>query len=418
MHDFHYKNGELYCEKVLISTIAKEYPTPFYLYSYNTIVGHFNKIKEAFKDVDPLICFSMKSNSNLNICKALVNEGAGLDIVSGGELFKALKVGCSAENIVYASVGKTEEEIKEAIEKGILLFNVESVPELIMIDTVAKRLNKKATAAIRVNPDVKPYTHDYITTGTKEKKFGVDFKTAEDIFDNANKYSNVDLKGLHVHIGSQITEAKPFVEAIERVLDFLKKNNIEIEWLNLGGGFGIVYEDEKASTAQDFAGKIVPLIKDKPFKVILEPGRFIMGNGGVLVCKVLYVKTSSAGKRFAIVDAGMNDLLRPSLYEAHHDIFPIVKRESETHKYDVVGPICESGDYLALGRELQEIIPGEYLSVMGAGAYGFSMASNYNSRPRPAELLVMDEAVKVIRPAETRQDLIRGEKILKEFKAK
>ncbi|RKY42437.1 MAG: diaminopimelate decarboxylase [Candidatus Makaraimicrobium thalassicum] len=416
MHEFHYKNGILNCENIPLTDVVKEYPTPFYLYSYKTLMDHFRKIREAFKEVDPLICFSMKSNSNLNICRALVNAGAGLDVVSGGELYKALKAGCPPGKIVYASVGKTEEEIKNAIQKHILFFNVESVPELIMIDTVAKSLRKKARVAIRLNPDVKSSTHDYLNTGTEEKKFGIDFNMAEDIFDNANKYSHVKLNGIHVHIGSQITETAPFVNAIRKVLDFMEKGKIEIEWLNLGGGFGIVYGREKATTAREFADEIIPLIKNKPFKFILEPGRFIAGNSAVLVCKVLYVKIGSSGKKFAIVDAGMNDLIRPSLYHAYHDICPVVERKSEAQKYDVVGPICESGDYLALDREFPELMAGEYLSVMGTGAYGFSMASNYNSRPRPAELLVTGGRVRLIRPAETYRDLIRGEKILKEFK--
>ncbi len=415
MHEFHYKEGVLHCEDVAITDIVKEHPTPFYLYSYKTIMDHFQKIQDAFKELNPLICFSMKSNSNLSICKALVDEGAGLDIVSGGELFKALKVGCPPERIVYASVGKTEEEIKDALQKGILLFNVESLPELIMIDTVSRRLNKKATAALRLNPDVKADTHDYITTGTKEKKFGIDFATAEDIFDNANKYSNVDIKGVHIHIGSQITDPAPFVATIKKVLDFLEKGNITVEWLNLGGGFGIVYGQEEPTTAQEFASEIVPLLKGKPFKYIFEPGRFIMGNSGILVSKVIYVKTGTTDKKFAIVDAGMNDLIRPSLYNAYHEIRPVVVRRANHYDYDVVGPICESGDYMGLDRELPELMAGEYLAIMAAGAYGFTMASNYNSRPRPAELLVAGGKVKVIRDAETYQDLIHGEKILKEF---
>lgn len=411
MHDFLYRNGVLHCEGIPLTDIVKEYPTPFYLYSQHTVMDHFSKIQKAFKEVDPLICFSMKSNSNLSICKALVDAGAGLDIVSGGELFKALKVGCPPERIVYASVGKTEEEITEAIRKGILFFNVESLPELIMIDTIAKHMNKKVNVALRVNPDVKADTHDYITTGTKEKKFGIDFKTAEDIFDNANKYSHVDLKGVHVHIGSQITDPEPFVISLKKVLEFIERSNITIEWLNLGGGFGIIYKEEKATTAEEFAAKIIPLIKNKPFKLILEPGRFIVGNSGILVSKVIYVKIASSGKRFAIVDAGMNDLLRPSLYSAYHEIIPVIERESEKYKYDIVGPICESGDYLGLDRDLQELVAGEYLAVLGAGAYGFTMASNYNSRPRPAELMVADDEVRVIRNAETYRDLVRGEKL-------
>ena len=416
MNEFRYKDDVLFCEEMAITDIVKDHPTPFYLYSYKAIIDHFNKIKNAFKSVDPMICFSMKSNSNLNFCRALVNEGAGLDIVSGGELYKALKVGCPPEMIVYASVGKTEEEIEDAINADIFSFNVESVPELIMIDSVARRLKKRPNVALRVNPDVKPDTHDYITTGTKEKKFGIDFESAEKIFDNANKYSNVQLRGLHVHIGSQITKTEPFVEAVTRVLDFLEKANIDIDWLNIGGGFGIVYDEEDAKTADEFAKELVPLLKDKPFKIILEPGRFVAGNSGVLVCKVTYVKKTPAGKNFAIVDAGMNDLLRPSLYDSYHNVLPVVKMKTAEQKYDVVGPICESGDFLALDRNIPELVSGEHLAVMSAGAYGYVMASNYNSRPRPAELMVINGEVKEVRPRETYKDLIRGEKIIKELR--
>jgi diaminopimelate decarboxylase len=285
-----------------------------------------------------------------------------------------------------------------------------------MIDTVAGKLGKKARVAIRVNPDIKADTHDYITTGTKEKKFGIDFRHTEDIFDNANKYPHVELKGLHVHIGSQITDTEPFVGALEKILDFLDKSSIDIEYLNIGGGFGIVYRDEKFTTAEDFAGAVTPILKGRKFKVILEPGRFIMGNSGILVTKVLYVKTGATKKKFAIVDAGMNDLLRPSLYKAYHEIRPVVKRRAGNETYDVVGPICESGDYLALDRELPSLIPGEYLAVMSAGAYGFTMSSNYNSRPRPAELMVINGDVRTIKAAESYKDLIRGEKIPKELK--
>ncbi|KJJ85070.1 diaminopimelate decarboxylase [Candidatus Omnitrophus magneticus] len=416
MNEFKYKGNILYCEDVSILDIVKDYSTPFYLYSHRTIVDHFLKIKNAFSAIDPLICFSMKANSNLNICKALLNEGCGLDIVSGGELYKALKIGCPPSKIVYASVGKTEEEIETAIRKKIFSFNVESIPELIMIDTVARRLKTKPRVALRVNPDVKPDTHDYITTGTKEKKFGIDFKTAEDIFDNANKYSNVSIKGLHVHIGSQITDVEPFITSLKKVLDFVEKGNIGLEWLNIGGGFGIMYHDESAKTAEDFARAIIPILKARNLKIILEPGRFIVGSGGILVCKVLYVKTGVTGKNFAIIDAGMNDLIRPSLYKAYHEVLPVAKLDTTSLVYDVVGPICESGDYLALDRSLPKLSSGEYLAVMSAGAYGYTMASNYNSRPRPAEIMVIDGHVKIIRRAETYKNLIAGERIIKELK--
>ncbi len=415
MHEFRYKDDVLHCEDVPIADIIREHPTPFYLYSYETLMDHFRKIRKAFREVDPLICFSMKANSNLNICRALVNEGAGLDIVSGGELFKALKAKCPPERIVYASVGKTEKEIEFAIRRNIFFFNVESVPELVMIDSVAKRLGKKPRVALRLNPDVKADTHDHMTTGTKEKKFGIDFKSAQDVFDNANKYSNVQFNGVHVHIGSQITDTKPFVAAVSRVLDFLEASSVKVEWMNIGGGFGIDYGQEKARTADEFAEKIVPLIKDKPYRLILEPGRFIAGSSGILVCRVLYVKRGRAGKDFAIVDAGMNDLIRPSMYDAYHTILPVVKLKSKPRQYDIVGPICESGDYLALDRELPELVADEHLAVMSAGAYGYTMASNYNSRPRPAELMVIKGKVRMIRRAETYKDLVRGESILKSF---
>lgn len=416
MNEFNFRDDVLFCEDVPVTDIVKAYPTPFYLYSHKTIIDHFRKIQSAFAEINPLVCFSMKSNSNLNIVRALVKEGSGMDIVSGGELYRAMKAGCPPEKIVYASVGKREEEIESAIKHRIFSFNVESVQELIMIDSVAKRLKKQPKVALRLNPDVRPGTHEYITTGSKDKKFGIDFKAAEDVFDNANKYSNVLLKGLHVHIGSQITETDPYILAISKVLEFIDRSKIEIEWLNIGGGFGIDYGLEKAKTADELARKIVPLVKDRPFRIILEPGRFIVGNSGILVAKVLYVKTGASGKKFAIIDAGMNDLIRPSLYGAHHEILPVVKRKAETETYDVVGPICESGDFLGLDRNFPELVAGEFLAVMSAGAYGYVMSSNYNSRPRPAELMVLGGEVKVIKKAETYKDLIHGESIIKELK--
>ncbi len=416
MRDFNYVDKELFCEGVSLKEIAKENATPFYVYSHKTVMDHFNKLKNAFSEIDPLICFSMKSNSNLNICRSLVKAGSGLDIVSGGELYRALKAGCAPEKIVYACVWITEVEIVEAIKKVILFFNVESIPELVMIDSVSRRMNTKPSVALRVNPDVKAKTHDFITTGTKEKKFGIDFKTAEDIFDNANKYSNVLIEGIHVHIGSQITDPEPFVSSITRVLEFIEQGNINIKYLNLGGGFGIDYGEEKAKTADELAAKIVPLLKDKPYKIILEPGRFIVGNAGVLICKILYIKTTSFGKKFAIVDAGMNDLIRPSLYDAYHEVLPLVESNTEKSKYDLVGPICESGDYIALDRDFPELAAGEYLAVMSAGAYGAVMSSNYNSRPKPAEIIVAGDEAYLVRKRETYKDLIAKEKMIKEFK--
>jgi diaminopimelate decarboxylase len=409
MHEFQYRHNILYCEDVKVEAIAKKVGTPFYLYSHKTLIDHFRKIKSAFSEMDPLICFSMKSNSNLSVCKALLNEGSGLDIVSGGELFKAMKIGADPKKIVYASVGKKKEEIEEAIKRSILLFNVESVPELKLINLIARQMSRKVDVAIRINPDVKPKTHKHITTGAKETKFGVDFKTAEDIFDNSNLYSNVNMVGLHIHIGSQITESGPYIIAIKKVLEFIKKARIDVRVLNIGGGLGIIYSKEKPQTAEEFAKAVLPLLAKTGFKIILEPGRFIAGNSGILVTSVVYVKNTPT-KKFVIVDAGMNDLIRPSFYEAYHEIQPAVRiKYAETDIFDIVGPICESGDFLAKDRELPRPRAGDILAIMSAGAYGFSMASNYNARPRPCEVMVIDGKFYVVRQREKYVDLIRGE---------
>jgi diaminopimelate decarboxylase len=412
MHEFKFKSNKLYCEGVSVEDLVKRYATPLYIYSYNTFIGHFLKLKKAFKEVDPLICYSVKANSNLAILKALVAKGSGLDIVSGGELFRALKAGCDPGKIVYASVGKTEGEIEEAIRKGILFFNVESLPELEAINRIARRLRKKTNVAIRINPDVAPKTHHYITTGKLTNKFGIDLATAEKVIFLGRKFSHVDIRGIHIHIGSQITDGAPFVEAIKKVIVFinsLKAKGISIEYLNIGGGLGIVYHNEKPQTADEFAGKVVPLLKASGLKIIMEPGRFIIGSAAILAVKVLYLKKTPL-KNFVIVDAGMNDLIRPSLYDAHHEIVPLTaSRKSKTMKVDVVGPICESGDFLAKARNLPVVKEGDYLAVMCTGAYGFSMASNYNSRRRPSEILVKGVKAELIRKRESLEDLIRNE---------
>ena len=413
MHEFKYKRDKLYCENTSVSAIAKRYPSPFYLYSYKTLIDHYKKLKKAFRSVKPLICFSVKANSNSAILRALVKEGAGLDIVSGGELYKAKRVGIDPAKIVYAGVGKTEREINEAVRANILFFNVESEGELELINRVASRSGKIVNVALRINPDIKPKTHRYITTGTKESKFGLGFDRAKAIFKRQLIYSHVRINGMHVHIGSQIAEAKPFVAAITKVLGFVDANGINIEWLNIGGGLGIVYDRERPQTAEQFASKITPLIKGRGFRLILEPGRFIAGNSGILVTAVLYTKRG-ANKEFAIVDAGMNDLIRPSIYGAYHEILPVLKPTGYGQRvvnYDVVGPICESGDFLGKNRSLPRLRHGDLLAVMGAGAYGFSMSSNYNARPRIAELMVAEGRVHLTRRAETYKDLIRGESI-------
>ena len=419
MHDFKFRKNRLYCESVNIEAIARKIDTPFYLYSYKTLTDHFNKLKRAFGNINPLICYSMKANSNLAISRILVKAGAGLDIVSGGELYKASKVGCPAKRIVYASVGKTEDEIAQAIRRGILFFNVESIPELERINRISRRLRKVTQVAIRINPDVEPGTHHYITTGKLTNKFGIDFVTAGRIFAQRKRFSNLKLNGLHMHIGSQIIAGKPFLNAIMRVvhfIDVLQGSGVDLEYLNIGGGLGIIYKDEKPQTADEFARLILPLLKRTGLKIILEPGRFIVGNAGILVTKVLYLKKSKI-KAFIIVDAAMNDLIRPSLYQAHHEILPLRKISGRSRgKFDVVGPICESGDFFAKNRNLPVSREGDYFAVMSAGAYGFSMASNYNSRPRCSEIMVKGRKFHVIRKREEYQDLVSNESIPKFIK--
>ena len=419
MHDFKYKNSELFCEAVRVGDIAKKVATPFYLYSYNTLLGHFHKLRKAFGSLKPLICYSMKANSNLSICRALTKAGSGLDIVSGGELYKALLVGCSPKKIVYASVGKTEEEIRQAIAKQILFFNVESYPELELINKVAKDLNVAASVALRINPDVEPKTHSYITTGKLTNKFGIDFDTAYTILTHRKKMRHINFNGLHMHIGSQIIEAHPYIQAVKKLLGFiqkLRKEAIPIEYLNIGGGLGIIYNNEKPQTADEFTKKIVPLLKNTGLKIILEPGRFIVGNAGIVVTKILYVKKTPL-KNFVIVDAGMNDLIRPSLYGAYHDILPLRPSTIDhrlSTKYDVVGPICESGDFFAKDRILPKVNEGDFLAIMSTGAYGFSMASNYNCRLRPAEVMIRGNKSFVVRKRDSYLDLVRKD-VIPEF---
>ncbi|MEK6563947.1 MAG: diaminopimelate decarboxylase [Candidatus Omnitrophota bacterium] len=419
MHDFKYKNKELYCEGLKIADIARKASTPFYLYSYNTLLGHFRKLEKAFSALKPLICYSMKANSNLAILRALVKAGSGLDIVSGGELYKALLVGCDPKKIVYASVGKTEEEIRQAIAKQILFFNVESLSELELINRLACDLGVNASVALRINPDVEPKTHSYITTGKLTNKFGIDLDSAYDIFKNRAEFVHLKFSGLHMHIGSQIIDGAPYILAIKKIIGFikkLKKEAIDIQYLNIGGGLGIIYSNEKPQTAEEFAGKILPLLKSTGLKIILEPGRFIAGPSGILVTKILYIKKTPL-KNFIIVDAGMNDLIRPSLYGAHHDILSLRKAESgkrKAEKFDVVGPICESGDFLAKDRQMPELNEGDYLALMSAGSYGFSMASNYNCRLKPAEIMVKGNKFYTVRKRDSYLDLVKKD-VIPEF---
>ena len=414
MHDFIYKSNELYCEKLRVSDIIKKVGTPAYIYSHKTFVDHIEKIKKAFRAVKPIICYSMKANSNLAILKTIVKRGAGLDIVSSGELYRAKRVECDARKIVFAGVGKSEAEIEDALRYGILLFNVESEAELEMIDKVAKRRHQKARVSLRVNPGVDPHTHDHIATGKSESKFGMDFQTARAIFLKRAQYTGLHLSAIHVHIGSQIISGDPFVEAFQKVLGFideLERAKVRLDYLNLGGGLGAVYNDESPQTADQFAARILPLFQGRRFRLIFEPGRFVAANGGILVSRVLYIKGTDV-KNFAIIDAGMNDLIRPSLYDAYHEILPVHKSEKTAQEvYDVVGPICESGDYFAKARKIQKLSAGDYVAIMSSGAYGFVMASNYNSRPRACEVLVKGNKFAVVRKRETFQSLVAGETI-------
>ena len=413
MHEFTFKDNELYCENIKVGDIAKSVPTPFYLYSYKTLIDHYRKIKTAFRAIDPLVCFSVKSNSNIAVLRALVKNGAGLDVISGGELYRAKLAGVKARKVVYAGVGKKREEIEEAIKFGILFFNAESEEELGEIQQAASRLEKKVNVAIRINPDVIPKTHHYVATGKGESKFGLDFETVHKIFNSKWKYPNLNIRGVHVHIGSQILNAEPFTTAIKKVLEFLKECRIEVDYFNIGGGLGIVYSIENPQTAKSFAKSILPLLKRSKLKVILEPGRFISGNSGILVTKVLYTKRTPR-KTFVIVDSGMSDLIRPSLYEAYHKIVPVSVSEdasSTAEKVDVVGPICETGDFLGKDRYLPHMPKDSLIAVMGAGAYGFTMSSNYNSRPRGAEVMVIGNKFYTVRQPEAYKDLVRGETI-------
>jgi len=413
MHDFKFKNNELYCESIKVSTIAKKAGTPFYLYSHNTLVDHFIKLKKAFAKIDPIVCFAMKANDNLAVIKTLANQGAGFDIVSVGELRKARKAKADLKKIVFASVGKTEEEIVEAIRANILFFNVESLPELNEINRIAKKLNKKPRVALRINPDVAAVTHAKITTGTLKNKFGIDLQTARKIMKSRKKYTHIQFSGLHVHIGSQITTSAPFIAAIKKVMEFvdiLKKDGINLQYLDIGGGLGIIYKDEKPQTAQKFADAILPYLEKTGLKIVMEPGRFIAGNAGIFVSQVLYLKDNGV-KKFLIVDGGMNDLMRPTLYDAYHEVVPLKKTNGKKIKVDVVGPICESGDFFAKDRMLPVMKKGDLLAVMSAGAYGYVMASNYNVRGRPPEVMVKGNKFEVVKKRETFNDLLKGETI-------
>lgn len=413
MNSFEYQQGELYCERVPVSRIAKELGTPCYIYSHETLIRHFHAYDSAFKDIPHVIAFAMKANSNLAILRLMAREGSGVDIVSGGELFRAMKAGVPASKIVFAGVGKSPDEIRDALKANILMFNVESAAEIRAINDVAASVGMKARIALRINPDVDPKTHPYISTGMKKSKFGIAADRAVEEYKIASSMSHIDVVGVHAHIGSQLTDVTPFVDSLRKVvalIDTLKSHDINIRYLNIGGGLGITYSDEKPPLPQDLAHAISPLVKGLGLTLVMEPGRVIVGNAGILVTKALYEKAGET-KHFVIVDAAMNDLIRPSLYGAYHEIRPV--NEAAAHRpkqlVDIVGPVCESGDFLAKDRSLPNIQPDDLLAVMSAGAYGFVMASNYNSRPRVPEVLVKGGEFHVIRDRETYDDLVKGE---------
>ncbi len=427
MHGFSYQNGSLLCEDVDLLSLAETHGTPLYVYSAGTLRNHFRRLDAALAGVDHEIAFAVKSNSNLSVLRLLAAEGAGFDIVSGGELFRVIKAGGNPAHCTFAGVGKTRAEIEYALQQGIYSFNVESEEELVYLNQVAGELGLVAPAAVRVNPNVDAHTHKYISTGKSENKFGVDFGAIEALYDRAARdLPNIKLRGLQMHIGSQLTSVKPFVEAVEKVKPLVEtlKARHGIEFWSIGGGIGIVYHDslesgspewwdaksdeERPLTTELYGAEIVPRLKGLGLKILLEPGRYIVGNAGVLLTRCLYEKKGTA-KTFKIVDAGMNDLIRPALYEGHHEIVPLKQPGTERVLVDVVGPICESGDFFCQNRELPDFQPGEVVALMSAGAYGFVMASNYNSRPLPAEILVDGAESKVIRTRQTLEDLIAGE---------
>ena len=427
MHSFRYVRGKLFCEGVSIDSLVKKHGTPLYVYSHQTLSQHFRKLDRALRPLDHLICFAVKANSNLAVLRTLRNEGSGFDIVSEGELRRVISAGGDPKRCVFAGVGKTENEIAYALRRGIYAFNVESEAELKRINHVAAKLKRKAPIALRVNPNVDARTHAKITTGTYENKFGIAFEQIERIYARASKLPNLRLRGLQMHIGSQLTEAKPFADAVRKVVPLVVKlaKLYPFEFFSIGGGLGIVYEPALASgsegwwssanaqnllTPETYAKALIPLLKPVNLKILLEPGRFIAGNAGVLATRVEYVKQTGK-KNFVIVDAAMNDLVRPAMYDSFHEIVPLKQTKGRLVSSDVVGPICESGDAFCKNRLLPKSGPGDYLALLSAGAYGSVMASTYNSRPLAAEVLVKGKRSEIVRKRQAVEKVWDGEKV-------
>jgi diaminopimelate decarboxylase len=446
VHSFHYRDGRLYCEEVDLAQVAQAFGTPLYIYSEGTVLDHYQRLDQALAPLHHLICYAVKANSNRAILRLLTNVGSGFDIVSGGELFRVLAAGGDPRKCTFAGVGKSREEIEYALEQRVYSLNVESEAELAYIDQIAGGKHLRAPIALRINPDVDPHTHQYISTGSHENKFGIAIDHAAAVYESAAKMRHIDIVGVQMHIGSQITEAEPFADAIRKVAPLVRqlKSKYELEFFSIGGGLGIVYESSFASgssewwkdrgqsqrdvknpsknkkeqslSIQQYVETILPSLRELKLRILLEPGRLLVGNAGVLLTRVRYIK-HTAEKKFAIVDAGMNDLIRPALYHSYHEIVPVdeaitskSKGTSEKREtIDIVGPVCESGDFFALDREMPEVREGDLLAIMSAGAYGFVMASNYNSRPLPAEALVRGDKFALIRKRQSTEDLVRDE---------
>ncbi|RUM35590.1 MAG: diaminopimelate decarboxylase [Desulfobulbus sp.] len=417
MEDFTYKDGRLFCEDVPIEAVANQVGTPFYLYSSAALKRNFQEFDSGFEGQQHLTCFAVKACSNLAILHILGKMGSGADIVSGGELFRAMKAGISPEKIIYSGVGKTRAEMREALYGGILMFNLESSQELDRLQEVAAEVGAVAKVAFRINPDVDPKTHAYISTGLAKNKFGIPIGEALSEYQRASTMDNIEIAGVSCHIGSQLTQTAPFVEALQKLKGFvatLAHEGISISYLDLGGGVGITYDDEQPPHPHEYAKAVRDELAGLDCTLILEPGRVITGNAGILVTKVQYTKVNNGGekeKRFVVVDTAMNDLTRPALYDAYHKIIPVEQGGADKEVVDIVGPICESGDFMARDRMMPEIQQDELLAIMSSGAYGFTMSSNYNSRPRVAEVLVCDERFQVIRYREEYEDLLRGESL-------
>jgi len=411
MEHFRYESQELQCGNIRLAELAERFGTPTYVYSRAAIEDNFRMIERGLRELPHLVCYSVKANSHLKILSLLRQAGAGFDIVSGGELARVLHVGAEPDTVVFSGVGKSAAEIEAGLSAGILMFNVESAGELEAIAASARRMGKRANISIRVNPDVEADTHPYISTGQFIHKFGVPKKEAIQLFHRAAASPDLRIRGIACHIGSQILEVDPFVQALEEILDLAKslaREGIQMEFLDLGGGYGIRYIDEDPLEVERLARELKQRLEGTPYRLVLEPGRALVGNAGILLTRVLYVKHNRQ-KHFVVVDAGMNDLMRPTLYGSLHQILPIEQRTQETFLADVVGPLCETGDFLARDREMPLVEPGDLVAVMTVGAYGYVLSSNYNSRPRPAEVMVDGDRIELIRPRERPENLMAGE---------